>query len=1021
MVDVNNLTIDPEILSIKKTLPRIKISTAEQELISRDAKEFIEKIRQSRGFSVEKFISKFNLSTDEGIAIMCLAESFLRIPDSYIAKKIAIDKLTDKSWGAYVIRNPGSLKSFIASLGLMVSGGYCQAIDNKNIISKALDRIGSTVFLKAMRFTILYLSREFIFAESIYDATDQCKNFSKYQFAFDLLGESSRTKSQADLYFRQYFEAIEHISSSFPSNEDLLLRPNLSVKLTALHPRFELNNFPDLEENLLPEITKLVLKIRDNNLTITFDAEESTRMDCYLMFLTKLLSLKEFENFEGIGLVIQAYQIRSYEMLKQIIELSKKLKKQIPIRLVKGAYWDMEIKHAQVIGMKHYPVYTKKEYTDANYLACARLMLENTDYIYPQFATHNALTASYIKHLGGNKNYEFQKLYGMGDALHTQLLPLKNVRIYAPIGDSNDLLAYLMRRLLENGANSSFVHKVVDKKVPISELTANIYDEAINLVDSRKGIVLPENIYPKRKNAMGYDLGYKSDYDYIQDKVKSCFSHSYVASSIIGGRNVYNKKYAKDHFSPAKTAEKIATVSHATQLEIKETIDFAKGAFEKWSSTSIDTRAKILNTIADLYEKNKFKLYAILIQEAGKSIHDAINEVIEAIDFCRYYAVLAQSKLQNIKMPGPTGEDNILEYHGRGVFLCISPWNFPLAIFTGQIAAALVTGNTVIAKPADQTCVIANFAIYLMHQAGVPKPALQLLLASGQNISNYVINTGSVDGVAFTGSTATAQIINKNLAENSEKIAPLIAETGGQNAMIVDSSALLEQVTDDVLNSAFYSAGQRCSALRVLYIQEEIHDNLLQMIKEAMELLKIGDTADFTKDIGPVIDTASFDVLTAHVENMKKQGFKVTNHPRNASLKDGNYFYPHIIEINSINDIENEKFGPILHVIKYKAKEVDKVIEEINNYGFGLTFGIHSRIEKNIDYITSKVKVGNIYANRTIIGAKVESQPFGGEGKSGTGFKAGGPNYLIRFCNERVRSINLTAIGGNIELLKKSG
>ena len=670
--------------------------------------------------------------------------------------------------------------------------------------------------------------------------------------------------------------------------------------------------------------------------------------------------------------------------------------------------------------MKNYPVYTKKEYTDANYIACAKLMFENSEYIYPQFATHNALTASYIKQLGGNKNYEFQKLYGMGNALHAELLSIRNVRIYAPIGDSNDLLAYLMRRLLENGANRSFVHKVVDKQIPISELTASVYDEAINLVDSRKGIVLPENIYPKRKNAMGYDLGYKSDYDYIEDKVKSCFSNSYIASSIISGRNVYNKKYAKDHFNPAKTAEKIATVSHATQLEIKESLESARREFEKWSREKLSTRVKILNSIADLYEKNKFKLYAILIQEAGKSIHDAISEVIEAIDFCRYYAVLAERKLQDVKMPGPTGEDNILEYHGRGIFVCISPWNFPLAIFTGQIVAALVTGNTVIAKPADQTCVIANFATYLMHQAGVPKSALQLLLASGQNISNYVINTGFIDGVAFTGSTQTAKTINKNLAENSEKIVPLIAETGGQNAMIVDSSALLEQVTDDVLNSAFYSAGQRCSALRVLYVQAEIYDSLLNMIKEAMELLKIGDTADFTRDVGPVIDTNSFDALTTHIENMKKQSFSVMHHPRNGELKDGNYFYPHIIEINSINEIDGEKFGPILHVIKYKSKELDKVLDEINNCGFGLTFGIHSRIESQINYITSKVKVGNIYANRTIIGAKVESQAFGGEGKSGTGFKAGGPNYLLRFCNERVKSINLTAIGGNIELLKKS-
>jgi RHH-type proline utilization regulon transcriptional repressor/proline dehydrogenase/delta 1-pyrroline-5-carboxylate dehydrogenase len=1010
--------LQDEFVLVKEMLPLFKFSKAEERLILRKTEDFIEKIRNHKGFSVEQFIHRFSLTSDEGVAVMCLAEALLRVPDNKIARDLAIDKLSDKSWGSYIFKRSSSFKEIFTSLGLYLSGKFSDLIKKDNILVNLVDRLGKPIFIKALKSAILHLSKEFVFASDIDSALEKAVLTPEYNFSFDLLGESSRTIKQADYYYDQYNIAIDKIADKFPDqNCELSQRPNLSVKLTALYPRFELTKFEDLKTILFPKILSLVEKIRDNNMTVTFDAEESFRLDAYILFLTELIEHESLKDWNGIGLVVQAYQTRSYDLVKYIIDLAKKTKKNIPIRLVKGAYWDSEIRHAQVLGMEFYPVFTKKEHTDSSYISCARLILENQEYIFPQFATHNALTAATIIELAGNKDFEFQKLYGMGNALHSELLKEKNVRVYAPVGKSNDLLAYLMRRMLENAANSSFVSKVTDRNTSLLELSYDLHDKVINSLG--KGVIaLPADIYPGRKNAMGYDLGHKENYDYISEKVASFFSNSYKVGSIIDGKEIINPKHSVDGFCPAKSAEKFSSVSHSVESEIKSAIDSASNEFRQWTDLDVAIRAEILNKIANSFEDNKFELYALLIKEAGKTIHDAINEVVEAIDFCRYYALSAKNLMRERELPGPTGEKNTLTMHGRGVFLCISPWNFPLAIFTGQVVAALVTGNSVIAKPADQTSAIANFAIKLMHKAGVPKSALHLVLTSGSNVGRYIVPDERISGVAFTGSTSTAKIINKTLAERNSGIVSLIAETGGQNAMIVDSSALLEQVTDDVLISAFYSAGQRCSALRILYIQEEIYDDLFSMIKEGVELLKISDTADFSSDIGPVIDKASFDHLTSHINDMREKGFRISEHPHKDSKKDGYYFYPYIIEIDSINDVPDEKFGPILHVIKYKSTKLDDIIAEINNYGFGLTFGIHTRIEEKIEYIRSKIKAGNIYANRSIVGAKVESQPFGGENKSGTGFKAGGPNYLLRFMLERTTSVNLTAIGGNIDLLK---
>ena len=1012
------LAFEDEKNVIKKVLPKMKFRPAEQQTIIANSKKFIDIIRQDNSFSVEGFLNRYSLSEDEGVAILGLAEGLLRIPDFFVGLELANDKLSDKNWESFLFKRTKSFKTFFASFGLYFSGKYSDITRSENIVSKAFAKFGQRTFISILKYTILYLSKEFVFSDEMHSAINKCTAYPNYKFAFDLLGESSRTIEQSEIYYKQYQDAINLISEAFPYNGEALPdRPNLSVKLTALYPRFELAKINEIEEYLFPKVVSLVEKIKDKNLTITFDAEESYRLDAYLLFVEKLLRHKSFQGYEGIGVVIQAYNTKSYEYIDHIISLAKELKKKVLIRLVKGAYWDSEIKRAQLQGLKYYPVFTRKDYTDLNYNACAKKMLENDSHIYSQFATHNAVTAATIMELAGDKTFEFQKLHGMGNALHKTLIEYKNVRIYAPVGSTKDLLAYLMRRMLENGASANFVSKVNSRNIPLKEIAYDVNDRVLNLLDNDNKIALPENIYPNRKNGMGYELGYKVNYDYIQEKVASYFDKVHQVGSIIDGKEVAIAKNAKEGFCPAKNAEKFSTITDCFEAEIKEAINYAQNGFRKWSGISIEKRAVILEKIAKAFEDNKFELYALLIKEAGKSIHDAINEVIEAIDFCRYYASQAKLIMVDRYLPGPTGEKNTLSMHPRGVFLCISPWNFPFAIFVGQVVAALVAGNTVIAKPSGQTPVIANFAVKLMHKAGLPKSALHLVITSGSNINKYAVADERIAGVTFTGSCGAAHSINATLSQRKTGIVPFIAETGGQNAMIVDSSALLEQVTDDVLTSAFYSAGQRCSALRMLYVQEEIYDELFKMLKGATELIKVGDTSDFSIDVGPVIDKSAKDILDAHIEDMGKKGYNIYKHPQNGKMTNGYYFYPHIIEVKSINDIPDEKFGPILHITKFKSKNLDKVIDEINNCGFGLTFGVHSRVEEKIEYIRSKVHVGNFYANRSIVGAKVESQPFGGENKSGTGFKAGGPNYLLRFMTERTASINTTAFGGDVELL----
>lgn len=992
---------------ILEQIQEINFAFNMQDNIKKRSSALIKKIQNSKKFSVEQFLQEYSLSSDEGVAVMCLAESLIRIPDDATSLELALDKLSDKDWSKHIMKSQAKLIN-IASMGLFVSGSWSDFCSNDNLIINLIKRLGTPVFLLAIKKVIFWLGFEFVIGETILKGLKNTRKFKGYKFSFDLLGESARTFEQAEKYYEGYLDAVDKIAAS------KVAESSLSVKLTALYPRFELTKIDDVESYLIPRLVKLIKKMMVYNIAITFDAEESYRLEAYMRVVTALVMHPEFKNFSSIGFVVQAYQKRAGKVIDYIIELAKKTGKRIPIRLVKGAYWDAEIKYAQTAGLPDYPVFTCKELTDANYLIQAKKIFENESYITAQFATHNAITASSIIEISKGRSFEFQKLHGMGGVLHKELHKNYDVRIYAPIGKMEDLLAYLMRRLLENGANSSFVHQVSSIE---NEMTYDLHKEIISgKIESK--IVLPINIYTNRKNSIGYELGY----NFMQDKLKTeidCFKDKiYKVGSIIDGREVI-AKHVTDHFCPARLAEKIGDISISTETAMISSVDSAKSAFEEWSRRPVRERADILRNIADLLEENQAEVFSLLIREAGKSIQDAIAELREAVDFCRYYASQAEAIMKDRHLPGITGESNVLTLHGRGVFLCISPWNFPLAIFTGQIVAALVSGNSVIAKPSDQTSIIASVVVKLMHKGGVPTKVLQLLLASGSAIGKYVVTNPDIAGVVFTGSTATAKIINSTLSARPGAIVPIIAETGGQNAMIVDSSALLEQVTDDVLMSAFYSAGQRCSALRVLYIQDEIYDSLVEMLIGAMAALKIGDTSDFANDIGPVIDKASFEHLTAHIKDMEAKGFKIiASHPQKGALKDGHYFYPHIIEINNINDLEEEKFGPILHLVRYKYADLDKIINEVNGYGFGLTFGIHSRIESKIEYIRSKIKAGNIYVNRSIIGAVVESQPFGGENQSGTGFKAGGPHYLLKFMLERTTTVNLTAIGGNIELLK---
>jgi RHH-type proline utilization regulon transcriptional repressor/proline dehydrogenase/delta 1-pyrroline-5-carboxylate dehydrogenase len=887
------------------------------------------------------------------------------------------------------------------------------------IAGKMVAKMGEPVVRLAMLHAMKIMGQQFVMGRTINEALKRAVDAEKvgYRYSYDMLGEGARTAEDAEHYFKNYEMAIEAIGVA-SKGRGIAQSAGISVKLSALHPRYESAQahvcVPALSEKLL----MLALKCAHYNIGLTVDAEEAHRLEMSLEIIERVFTDPAIKGWDGFGVAVQAYQKRSSAVIDFLVALAENQRHHMMVRLVKGAYWDSEIKYAQVNGLPNYPVYTRKNSTDIAYLALAAKMLTRRDVLYPMFATHNAHTVAAIIELAGNNKlgFEFQRLHGMGEPLYHQIVGFDDnefpCRIYAPVGSHQDLLPYLVRRLLENGANSNFVNRLQNDAVPIDEMLIDPIDYIAKLESKQHPkIPLPLNLYgAARKNSKGIELANTPVRNDFLREVDSFATKKY-SSKIMNGT-------VATIVNPANTDEEIGAVNFATPENIEKALISAHGAFHDWNKTSAENRAQCLERMANLMEDNRAELISLCVREAGKTIPDAIAEIREAVDFCRYYAVEGRRNFaEPMILQGPTGESNTLALQGRGVFLCISPWNFPLAIFIGQVTAALMAGNTVIAKPAEQTSIIAMRTVELLHKAGIPENAVIFLPATGEMTGQYLVSDTRIAGVCFTGSTEVAQLINRTLANRTGAIAPLIAETGGQNVMIADSSALAEQIIDDVITSAFRSAGQRCSALRVLYIQDGIADKVIKMLHGACQELTLGNPAKLSTDIGPVIDKAALDILIQHTTRMDKEAKILARVKMPAEYQTGYFFAPCAYEIKSISQLPREIFGPILHIIRYKADEIDKVIEDINATGYGLTFGIHTRIEHTMRSVCEKVSAGNCYVNRSMIGAVVGVQPFGGHGLSGTGPKAGGPHYLPRFATERTLTINTTASGGNTTLV----
>ncbi len=992
------------------------------------ASDYIHVIRSAQGGlgGVEDFLREYGLSTREGLALMVLAEALLRVPDSATADKLIEDKLA----AARFEDGDGSKSdTWLVSASSWALGITSRLIhpgeEPDTILAALVKRMGMPAVRTATRQAMRILGHQFVLGETIKAALSRARpqETKGYRYSYDMLGEGARTAEDAERYTKSYADAIEAIGKGAGKGK-LPNRPGISVKLSALHPRYEAINGERVRDELVPRLLKLAQAAKAHDLNFTIDAEEADRLEISLDVIAAVAADPSLAGWDGFGLAIQAYQKRAVAVVDWIIDLAKALDRKFMVRLVKGAYWDTEIKRAQERGLADYPVFTRKAATDLSYIACARKMLAARDRIYAQFATHNALTVSQILALAGDaKGFEFQRLHGMGESLFKAVTERDKhpCRIYAPVGGHRDLLAYLVRRLLENGANSSFVSAVGDVSVPISRLIARPQEILAGGTKARNAsIALPEDLYGEsRKNAAGLELGYSAERLALV-KGMGKFGLPIVKAKPLG-KGLEAKGAEKPVLSPVDGKTLVGTVVEASADQVSAIFDTAQKGFTRWSRTPVEERAAAVAKLADLMEENRDRLMAILAHEGGKTLPDGIAEIREAVDFCRYYAAQAKSLFgEGILMPGPTGEENRYRHRGRGVFVCISPWNFPLAIFIGQVTAALVSGNTVVAKPAEQTPLIAYEAIRLLHKAGVPDDAVFFAPGDG-SLGAAIVKEPRVAGVAFTGSTETAWAINRTLAEKRGPIVPLIAETGGVNAMLVDATALPEQVCDDVVMSAFRSAGQRCSALRLLYLQDDVADKLVEMLKGAAAELVLGDPCDPSTDIGPVIDREARDRLMAHVAKMKSgQKLAYEGAAPQGDFAGGFWVAPHIVELNSPDALTEETFGPILHVVRYKAKDMAKMLDKIAATGFGLTLGVHSRIDATVKTVVDRLSVGNVYVNRNMIGAVVGTQPFGGSGLSGTGPKAGGPAYLTRFALEQVVSINTAAAGGNASLIAMS-
>ena len=988
------------------------------------AAELVRGVRsRRRSFGgLDAFLHRFGLSTKEGVALMCVAEALLRIPDAATADKLIEDKIGGAGWQEHVGKGENLFVN--ASTWALMLTGRVLTLDGHapgSFLGRLVKRTGEPVIREATKHAMRILGRQFVMGRSIEEALSRAEGPEArgYRYSYDMLGEAARTHADAERYFHAYERAIAAIGAK-AAGRGTIDGPGISLKLSALYPRFEATHRVDAIDALVNRLRHLALAARRHDIGVCVDSEEADRLDLSLDIVERVYTDPSLDGWTGFGLAVPAYQKRAAAVIDWLADLAHRHHRRLMVRLVKGAYWDAEIKRAQERGLAGYPVFTRKASTDVSYLACARRLLGARDLFYPQFATHNAHTVAYVQEVaGGTGGYEFQRLHGMGEPLFDQLVgPEVPVRVYAPVGSHEDLLAYLVRRLLENGANSSFVNRLQDDQVPVETIVADpVATVAALPAKPHPRIPSPVDLYqPDRGNSAGFDFG---DLNALRPELEAMarvLDTPWRAAPMLGEEEGAGRE--RTITDPADRSRPVGHVVEADADHVERALAIAQAAWRDWNEAGGEHRAGCLDRMADLIETHRAELMAICVREAGKTLPDALAEVREAADFCRYYAARAREGFAGARpLPGPTGEDNSLILEGRGTFACISPWNFPLAIFTGQIAAALVAGNAVIAKPAEQTPLIAARAVALFRDAGVPADVLHLLPGDGPTIGGRLAADPRVAGIAFTGSTETARAINQALASRPGPIVPLIAETGGQNAMIVDSTALPEQVVVDVIDSAFRSAGQRCSALRVLFVQDGIADKLLAMLRGAAETLSVGDPALLATDVGPVIDEDARAMLTRHADRMAAEGTGRLSIPLGPETERGCFFAPMAFEIDGLHRLDREVFGPILHVVRYRAADLDKVLSAIEATGYGLTLGIHSRIDTTVRTIRDRLGVGNTYVNRNMIGAVVGVQPFGGRGLSGTGPKAGGPHYLYRFATERTITVNTTAAGGNATLV----
>ena len=993
-----------ENIAVDHILPLAEVNVSARSRAWERARKMVLQIRldQAGNGAIDALLKEYSLSSEEGVVLMCLAEALLRVPDKHTQDALIRDKISQGQWTTHL---GGSDSLFVnaSSWGLLITGSMVDYADNRKqdsfgLLKRTIGRLGEPVIRKSMNYAMKIMGQQFVMGETIVAATERAatKEQQGYVYSYDMLGEGARTMADAERYLKSYQDAIVTIGNAAVASgkNDPRKVPGISVKLSAIHPRYEFTHKERVMAEVVPKLKALCLQAKQYNIGLTVDAEESERLDISLDVIEAVFSDDDLAGWNGFGIALQAYQKRAIFVVDWLRELTVRVDRKMMVRLVKGAYWDSEIKNAQKDGHQHFPVFTRKSSTDVSYHACANKLLDYRDTIYPQFATHNAYTAATIVELAGDdkEGFEFQCLHGMGDSLYDQIVTNERIqcRIYAPVGQHEDLLAYLVRRLLENGANSSFVNAIVDETQPVESLLEDPVERTQRLKEKyNKQIVKPIALYygengADRDNSKGLDLTDVNAITPLKASLDNWFKDNQLNESELpeGTSAVKN---------PANHSEIIGFHKHHDKDDMLAMIDTAQTAFATWSTTPVSERAELLCRVADILERHTDELIALCIKEAGKIAQDGIDEVREAVDFCRYYAERA------IELES----DERLE--ARGVVLCISPWNFPLAIFLGQVAAAIATGNTVLAKPAEQTSLIALRTIELMKSVGLPEGVVQAVIARGSQVGRVIIPDERIQTVMFTGSTETGTVISQTLAERGGDQVPLIAETGGQNCMVVDSTALPEQVVDDVISSGFQSAGQRCSALRVLFLQEDIADNVITMLKGALAELHVGNPEYLSTDVGPVIDQKALSALNAHSEYMKTNGKLLYQCEVSEEVAGNEHFFfaPRLYEISDISVLKQEVFGPCVHVVRFKGSEIEQVVDKINSTGFGLTMGIHTRIEHRAFDLAKLSRAGNVYINRNMIGAVVGVQPFGGRGLSGTGPKAGGPNYLTRLVKEK--------------------